>query len=77
MDQINADPKENWYRLAREKTDQQIVHASVLKYFLTKQEIRSVKTDKDLACHRFHSTYTANTSPTNVLNGLKVSEHEK
>jgi len=28
MDQINADPKRNWYRLVQKKTDQQTVHGS-------------------------------------------------
>jgi hypothetical protein len=28
MDQINADPKGNWYQLARKKIDQQVVHGS-------------------------------------------------
>jgi len=28
LDQINADRKEHWYRLARKKIDQQIVYGS-------------------------------------------------
>ena len=28
MDQINVDPKRNWYRWARKNTDQEIVHGS-------------------------------------------------
>jgi hypothetical protein len=28
LDQINADPKGNWDRLARKKIDQQIVHGT-------------------------------------------------
>jgi hypothetical protein len=28
MEQSDAAPKENWYRLARKKIDQQIVHGS-------------------------------------------------
>jgi len=28
LDQINADPKENWHRLARKKIDWQIVHGA-------------------------------------------------
>jgi hypothetical protein len=31
MDQINADPKGNWYELARKNTDQQIVPWSEFK----------------------------------------------
>jgi len=30
LDQIYGDPKGSWYRLARKKTDQQIVHGAVL-----------------------------------------------
>jgi hypothetical protein len=28
MDQINADPKRKWYRLAQKKNEQQLVHGS-------------------------------------------------
>ena len=43
MNQINADPKGNWYRLAPKKTDQQTVHWSVLKVRLDQGETRSEK----------------------------------
>jgi hypothetical protein len=43
LDQINADPKENWDRLARKKIDHQIVHGTECQIRLDQGETRSVK----------------------------------
>ena len=38
LDQINVNPERNWYRLARNKIDRQIVHWSVCSNRLNKRE---------------------------------------
>jgi hypothetical protein len=66
------------YQMAREKTDQQIVHVSTLKYKCTKgiQEVLRLdeEIDKNAVCHQFYSTCTANTLSMKPLKGLETSK---
>jgi hypothetical protein len=68
----------NWYRLARKKFDQQILHGSVSETTCKAGETRKVNTGKGIrqrCCYRrLYSIGTANTLPRKVLKDLDTSE---
>jgi len=70
----------NWYRLARKKFDQQIVHGLVSETTCKAGETRNVKTGRGIRqgrCYRrLYSIGTANTLPRKLLKGLDTSEFE-
>jgi hypothetical protein len=75
MDQINAEPEGNWYRLAQ-KIDQQTVDTTGC------QSVTRTRGDMKIGrmfrqgcfCYQFYSTSTVNTLPTKLLRGLETSK---
>jgi hypothetical protein len=75
---MNADPQGSWYRSARMKIDQKIVHGAEFKIKLHQEEKRirrwEDELDKNAVCRRLYSTCTANTLPRRLFKGLETAE---
>jgi hypothetical protein len=56
--------KEDWYRVLQYRLDQAAIRVGRLEGGL----------EKDTACHRFYSTYTARTFPKKLMKGLETSK---
>lgn len=80
LDQINADSKQSWYRLARNQINQGIVHRSECSIMSRQREenncVMEQELDKDAVYHRSYSTQTANTLPKRLLKVLDTSNQE-
>jgi len=80
LDQINLDPKVNWYRMARKKIDQKIVHESEC-YSMKKPrgdkkcEVWKRSETGVLLCHLLYSTCAAYTLPSTLSKDLEASKY--